>query len=175
MKLSVLAQKMIKYIAIITAVLVVGGVILCLAVPSLSGDEMSPAVLALQVALGIIFSSLINVLKVYLLDRQVAKLSTMDDPKRGQYYASGQALLRFFITGAGLLAAHFIPFTNLFGAVVGAFTWNIAIYAMNGKNFDIDNPDAISGKNDKVEAIEETVKTEETEKNEKTEEKTEEK
>jgi len=88
---------------------------------------------SLYFAIGVIITSSLNVLKIYLLDRSVRKTLEMDNPTTGKLYTSFQYLLRYFLTGAVLLAAAMItlyvepPFINLWGAVAGVFTLQIAV------------------------------------------------
>lgn len=144
MKLSTVARKMLFGIVVTTAVLIAGGVVFCFALSSLSTEDILP------VTLGILLSSLINVVRVFLLDRQVRIISEMEDTGRVKAYASGQALLRFFLTGAGLVAAHFIPFTNLIAAIAGAFTWNIAAFALRYMKLEDDEDIKDDGKSDET-------------------------
>ena|GEM_PF-5982006 len=139
MKLSLYARKMLLYIIICTVIFIIGAVILCVAVEALSNYGDTAALTTadiLPAILGILLSAIIGVIKTLLLENQVSKLSIMDDPNKAKLYASGQAVFRFLLTGGGLIAAHFIPFTHLYAAFAGAFIWNIAAYALKFVKID---------------------------------------
>ena len=88
---------------------------------------------ALYFALGVILTSSLNVGKVCLLERSVSKTLDMQDPAVGKNYIRLQYLLRYFLSGAVLLAAALVsiysdpPFINLWGAVAGMFTLQAAV------------------------------------------------
>jgi len=82
---------------------------------------------ALNFALGVLLSSALNVLKVYLLERTVSKTLDMTDPVMGKNYIRFQYLLRFFLAAAVLVAAALIPFISLWGAIIGIFTLQISV------------------------------------------------
>jgi len=88
---------------------------------------------ALYFAAGVALTSSLNVGKLYLLERTVKKTLEMEDPNFGKNYVRLQYLMRYFLTGAVLLGAAMItlyvdpPFINLWGALAGVFTMQIAV------------------------------------------------
>lgn len=82
----------------------------------------------LPFALGVLLSSSLNMVKIIMLDRTVAKaLGGKKDAAAN--YVRLQYLLRFSLTAAVLAAAVFIPFVSLWGAAAGLLTLQIAAYA----------------------------------------------
>lgn len=140
-KLSAIAKKLLIIVLILTAVILVAGVILCLAIQTMTIGDMLP------IALGTLIFFLINIAKVYLLQYQVAKISSMDETTKGKNFAIVQGVIRFALTAIGLVAAALLPrlpflsFDNLYtlyAAIVGAFAWNIAVYILRFVNPDED-------------------------------------
>ena len=102
--------------------MIVGGVMLCLFVPSIPADEAFP------VALGVFLSSALNVMKVMLLERTVQKVMDMETAKESKAYVASQYIIRYVLTGVILVAAALTPFINLWGAIAGIFTMQIAVF-----------------------------------------------
>ena len=97
---------------------------------------------ALYFAVGVILTSSLNVFKVMLLERTVKKAVDMEQPDTGNNYVRLQYLLRYFLTGLVLLAAGLVsvyvepPFINIWGAVAGLFTLQIAVISVRSMKFD---------------------------------------
>jgi hypothetical protein len=99
---------------------------------------------ALYFALGVILTSSLNVFKVILLERTVKKVADMEEPDVGKNYVRFQYLLRYFLTGMVLLAAGLVsvyvkpPFINIWGAVAGIFTLQIAVIIVRSMKLEED-------------------------------------
>jgi len=97
---------------------------------------------ALYFAVGVILTSSLNVFKVMLLERTVKKAVDMEQPDTGNNYVRLQYLLRYFLTGLVLLAAGLVsvyvepPFINIWGAVAGLFTLQIAVISVRSMKND---------------------------------------
>jgi len=130
MKLSVPSKKMILVICISALILMAGGAVLCLAVGSLPSRE------ALPFALGVLLTSALNVLKVYMLERTVQKAVGKADAASGKNFVRFQYLIRYFLTGLVLVAAALIPFINIWGAIIGVFTLQISIVVVRSMKLD---------------------------------------
>jgi len=83
----------------------------------------------LPFAAGVLSTSVLNAVKVILLDRTVVKVAAMEKTKSGAY-AGFMYFLRFLLTGA-VLGLVFIshPRVSIWGAVAGIFTLQIAAVA----------------------------------------------
>ena len=84
---------------------------------------------AFPFAIGVVLTAGLNVVKVIMLERTVSGVTTKDaaDVKR---YVRFQYLLRYLLTGITLAFAALAPFVNLWGAIAGIFTLQIAAFAM---------------------------------------------
>jgi len=97
---------------------------------------------ALYFALGVVLTSALNVLKVFMLERTVKKAVDMEEAVAGKNYVRLQYLLRYFLTGIVLLAAGLVsvyvkpPFINIWGAVAGVFTLQVAVIAVRSMKLD---------------------------------------
>ena len=93
-------------------------------------------------AFGVFLTSGINVLKVVLLERTVKKtleLEGDDAAKTAANYVRIHSAIRLLLTAAILVLAAVNPeFINLWGAIAGVFTWQIAAYSIK---FFKNNPD----------------------------------
>jgi len=126
MKLTKTTGRMMFVICMAALVMIAGGLIVCLAVPARTFLE------AVFFAIGVTLTSLLNIWKVLLLERTVKKTLDMDNPDTGRNYVRFQYLLRYFLTGAVLLAAgligYFTPHISIvLGAVFGVFTMQISV------------------------------------------------
>ena len=130
MNLSRPSKRMILVIGISVLVLIVAGVLIYRSLE------------ALYFAFGVILTSSLNVLKIIMLERTVNKVVGMDEPDAGKNYVRLQYLLRYILTGAVLLAAGLIsvyvhpPFINIWGAVAGIFTLQIAVISVRAMRMD---------------------------------------
>jgi hypothetical protein len=97
---------------------------------------------ALYFAFGVILTSGLNVLKVYMLERTVARTLEMDQESKGENYVKLQNLLRFGITAVVLLGVGLVqiyaypPFINIFGAIFGLFTLQISVLTCRKTNLE---------------------------------------
>ena len=126
MKFSLPAKKMILVICVAALIVMLGGAIYYRSLE------------ALNFVLGVFLTSALNVFKVYLLERNVQKILYMTDPGASKGYFSVQYLIRYVLTGAVLVAAALIPFINLWGALIGAFTLQAATIAIRFMKVDND-------------------------------------
>ena len=99
---------------------------------------------ALAFALGAFLSSALNVLKVIMLERNVLKILDMKDAGEGKSYIRFQYLIRYVLTGALLVAAALIPFINIWGAIIGVLTMQVAVILIRYMKVD-EGPPEISG------------------------------
>ena len=126
-------RRMMQVICISACVMIVGGIIFYRSLE------------AVYFAIGVILTSSLNIWKVNLLEKTVAKTLDMDDADAGKNYVRFQYLLRYFLTGAVLLAAGLIsmyvqpPFISIWGTVFGIFTLQIAVIATRAMKHDDNN------------------------------------
>jgi len=80
-------------------------------------------------ALGLLLGGGLNVLKVVLLDRSIAKAEAIGEHAVARQFQV-QYLLRFFLTAAAFLIAVFVPFIDLWGVGAAIITMPIAAYSM---------------------------------------------
>ena len=115
--------KIIVNMLIVAAVLVVGGAVFHRSMPE-----------ALYFAIGVILSTGLNVLKLHMIGLASERIVQMEIEGRGKSFAGLQYLLRFLLTAAVLVAAAYVPFIDLIGAIFGVFTMQIAFYIWNITN-----------------------------------------
>jgi len=127
---------MVTVIAVSAVIIVAGGLLLCILLDSLPTGEAFPF------ALGVVLTSVLNILKIFMLERTAKKIVEMTDPNAGKNYLRLQYLFRFFLTGAILLAAAVTPFINMLGAIAGVFTLQIAAFSLKFIKLD-DNDENI--------------------------------
>lgn len=115
MQLADLSKKMIVTICILAPIFMVASV---LYYRSLS---------CLPFVLGVLLGALASVAKVLLLERAVDRAVNMEK-KAAAGYITLQHMLRLFLTGAVLMMAALVPAINLWGAVAGILTYQVAVY-----------------------------------------------
>lgn len=115
MQLADLSKKMIVTICILAPIFMVASV---LYYRSLS---------CLPFVLGVLLGALASVAKVLLLERAVNRAVNMEK-KAAAGYITLQHMLRLFLTGAVLMLAALVPAINLWGAVAGILTYQVAVY-----------------------------------------------
>ena len=98
--------------------------------------EQLPTLGSLYFAIGVVLTSALNVLKIFLLERTVRKTMDMDNPDKGKNYIRIQGLLRYFLTAAILVIAGFTPFISVWGAIAGIFTLQVSIIIVRMMKFD---------------------------------------
>ena len=78
---------------------------------------------------GLLMAVAVSLVKVLLLERAVNRALTMEKNKAG-LYVSVQHLLRLALSVVPLLIAALVPAINLWGAVVGIFTYQLSLYIL---------------------------------------------
>jgi hypothetical protein len=81
-------------------------------------------------ALGVLFMSSLNCAKVFVIERMVDRALRMDSPRAAGGFVGVQYLLRLAATGAILWVSHQSPHINLWGAIAGIFTFQIAAHSL---------------------------------------------
>ena len=109
-------SKMMKAVVCISVLMMVGGVIIF------------RSSFAAQFALGIGMSMALNLVKIVWLRYCVTKAVSMETSGGGAFIGI-HYMLRFALTGVVLVVAHFLPFVDMFGAVVGLLSLPFANYA----------------------------------------------
>jgi len=128
-------SKMIKAIIGISVLMIIGGV------------AFFRSSLAIGFALGIIMSLALNITKVLWLRYSVNRAVNMESGTVGAYI-SIHYVLRYVLTGLVLVAAHFLPVVDMFGAVLGLLAMpfaNYVVHFLNRKN-KVQTPDEIENK-----------------------------
>ena len=115
--LSALSKKMILVIAVLAAVICLGGLVFFRSAE------------AVPFALGAVAASAANVLKLMLLERMVRKIA-VSEGKYPVHWVYVQYFLRFALTAGVLLLAGWLSFTALIGAAFGVFTLPLSGFAM---------------------------------------------
>jgi len=143
MKLSPISKKIIFYIFSAALIVIVCAFALSLFITPISAFD------ALVFSTGVVLMSAVNSLKIFLMERTVAKIADMNDPNAGKAYALMQYSFRFFITvlalGSAIAAMYFFtresPFISILsgqshtytplvlGLVIGLFTMKIGVIA----------------------------------------------
>ena len=130
MELAPTSKKIVVMVCVLAGIMMLAGVVIYRSID------------AAYFAIGVILTSSLNVGKIFLLDRTVKKALEMTDPNYGKNYVRLQYLLRYFLTGAVLLGAGLVsmyvepPFINLWGAVAGLFTYQIAVVIVRHSKLD---------------------------------------
>jgi hypothetical protein len=125
MKLSVPTKRIMLAICIIAVAIIAAGVVIYMVALSLPAS-------ALYFALGVILTSSLNVVQMYMLERAVQKTVQFEEGSAGKSYLSMQYLVRFAITAAVLVAAGVLgefvlhDASIMYGAIAGVFTLQIA-------------------------------------------------
>lgn len=130
MNMSKPAEKMIIVIIVLAVALTAVGVVLCLTLDYFSSDD------ALPYALGLLLTSALNVLKVFIIEKQSQRIMKMENPKTGKHYVTFQYFIRYILTGLVLVAAALIPFIGLWGAIIGVLTMQIAAFSIKFMRLD---------------------------------------
>jgi hypothetical protein len=123
MTADAVAKRMTQVVCVAAAVIIAGGVL------------YHRSIEALWFALGVCMTSGANIARIHMLKNAVEKATTYDEKKSAVNYIRGQYLIRFILLGAVLFAAAMAA-TNtghlslLWGAVAGAFTLQVSLYAL---------------------------------------------
>ena len=112
------AGKMIVVVIIASAIIIIVGAVF-----------LQPSYI-LGFSLGVALAALLNIAKILSLAFTVRRATNME-PSLASSFTSAMYLLRFLLTGAVLVLAHFLPVVDLFGAAVGLLTMPVATYSIN--------------------------------------------
>ena len=136
--LSKYASKMIIVIICVSLLTIIGGA------------AYLRSMFAVDFGLGVVMACGLNIAKVLMLKHAVNRVTTMEHGVSG--YTGGMYLLRFLLTGAVLVAAHFIPFVELLGAVFGLLAMPVASYALRFfiKDDGIGPRDVVEGESEEI-------------------------
>jgi hypothetical protein len=141
MKTSPVTKKIMERIGIVALIVIVGTFILSLFIDSIT------MLVAALFSTGVLVTSAVNCLRIYLIGRTAEKLLTMDNPDVGKGYAFLMSFVRYALTavvvGLVILIMFLItgesPFISLdvdgsayyppmiIGMVVGLFTMKIGV------------------------------------------------
>jgi len=130
MKVSKTTKNIMLMVCVVALVIIAGGAV------------FFQSIEALYFAIGVVLTSSLNVLKIYMLERTVNKTLDMDNPESGKNFVRLNYLVRYFLTGAVLLGAGLVwvyvdpPFINIWGAVIGVFTLQIAVIVVRHRKLD---------------------------------------
>ena len=122
MKISNTVHKMIRVMLITALVMVAAGAVVSAFYPII------PSILFFS--FGILLTTCLNIVKVVWLEQAVQKAVDMEDPATAGSYIRIQYLLRFLLTGLVFIFAILVPFIDLWGALVGLFTFHVAKYTL---------------------------------------------
>jgi hypothetical protein len=140
MKNSLAARRMIASIIVISLICIAAGVIAALS--HQCTDDCSHLlgwIEPVPFALGVALMSALNVAKVFLIERTVNKTVEIENTGAGKTYIRLQYFLRFFLTGVVLVIAAVTDFIDIWGAVAGVFTFQIAAFSL--KFMKLDEPE----------------------------------
>lgn len=130
MNLSKATKNIIMMICIVALVFIIGGV------------AFHRSIHALYFALGVIITSSLNVVKMYLVERTVNNTLEIENQESGKIYVKLQFLLRYVITIAVLLGVGLInvfvepPFISIWGTIAGLFTLQVAVIIVRHRKLD---------------------------------------
>ena len=111
-------SKMIRAVICISVLMMVGGAV------------AFRSSFAVAFALGVAMTMILNVVKIIWLRYCVTRAVNMESTG-GTAFIGIHYILRFILTGFVLVAAHFIPFVDMFGAVVGLLSLPFANYVVH--------------------------------------------
>ena len=123
MKVSTVVKKMVIIMLVAAAVFIFIAVLI---------SFFHPIIEPLPFSIGVLLSTLLNIVKVVWLEQAVEKAADMEDEKAAGNYIRAQYLLRFVLTAVVLVAAALISQGHnvVWGAVVGLFTFHPAKYSL---------------------------------------------
>ena len=82
----------------------------------------------LPFAYGVLLTCALNCVKVLMIERTVKRAAEM--PGGSGAWGGGQYLIRYVLTGAVLVVAALSDHINLWGAIIGIFTFQIAAHML---------------------------------------------
>ena len=131
MNISLTVKKMILIMLATGIVMVVIGTIASAHIEILS---------AVPFAIGIFVSTTLNIIKIIWLERVVSAVAKLEDEKAASNLVRLHYVLRLLFTALVLVGGAFAPFVDLWGLVIGLFTYHPAKYALGVfiKNEDIE-------------------------------------
>jgi len=121
--ISYTSRRIIMIMIVLAALISLGG-----AVFFHNGQAEDPILLAMHFSFGVLLTTCLNCVKIILLEKTAARVVELNDEARGKNFARMQYFFRFLLTIAVFLAAAFVPFIDLFGAIFGIFTMQLAMY-----------------------------------------------
>ena len=113
MNLSDTSKRMVLVMSVLTAVII--GI----------GAVYYRSLSVFPFGIGVVLGAAVNSVKIIMLERAVQRVVIMDEKNAGNYMRN-QYLIRFALTGLGLVLAVKAPFINLWGMVAGILTMQIA-------------------------------------------------
>ena len=122
MKISNTVHKMIVIMLITALIMIFVGAVVSVFYPFI------PSIFSFS--LGILLTTCLNIVRVVWLDRVVQRAVDMDDSVTAGNYVRFQYLFRFLLTGLVFIFAIIVPVIDLWGALVGVFTFHAAKYAL---------------------------------------------
>jgi len=121
MNVSETVRKMIMVMLVAGLIMSIAGFVFSI---------FNPIIHPLYFTFGVLLTTGLNVLKVVWLERAVQAAVLMEDQTASSNYIRVHYLLRFLLTGLVLVAAVYIPFIDLFGAIFGLFTYHAGKYSL---------------------------------------------
>jgi hypothetical protein len=136
MKISLPARKMIASIIVVSLIFIAAGVLITY-IHQCDDHCIHPWIVGpVQFALGVIFMAALNVGKVFLIERTVNRAVEIDKAGDGKVYIRLQYLLRFGLTAVVLVVAALTDFIDIWGAVAGVLTFQIAAFSLKFMKLD---------------------------------------
>ena len=111
-------SKMIKAVICISILMMAGGA------------AFFRSSFAIGFGLGVGMSMALNIVKILWLKRCVNRAVGMETASAGAYISINY-ILRYVLTGLVLVAAHFLPIVDMFGAAIGLLSMPFANYVVH--------------------------------------------
>ena len=128
-------ESLAKYANKMIIVIIIASLVIILA-----GAAIFRSFVAVEFGLGVMLAAILNIAKVLILKYAVERAAGMGS--RAMAFTSLMYMLRFVLTGAVLVLAHFLSFVELLGVVFGLLTMPIASYCL--KFFMVDGDSAVN-------------------------------
>jgi hypothetical protein len=100
---------------------------------------------AVPFALGVALMAGLNVAKVCLIERTVKKTVEIEKAGSGRTYIRLQYFARFGLTAVVLIVAALAPFIDIWGAVAGVMSFQIAAFSLKFMNLEETAPPSADG------------------------------
>jgi hypothetical protein len=148
MKISLAARRMIVSVIVVSLIFIAAGVVI-IRLHQCTGDcrHLLERVGAVPFALGVILMAGLNIAKVFMIERTVNRTAEIDEVGYGKVYIRLQYLIRFGLTAVVLIVAAITDFIDIWGAVAGVFTFQIAAFSL--KFMKLDQPGSEGKENGK--------------------------